>query len=353
MVLFVVDGGKEKGYGHVVRTTVLARACVERGLDVSFACTNEDVVKAIRSRGEGFHVYAVPPKELIHHTLAVYPHVLVADADKTFTAEEVRVLHQAGIFLIEWDATNGTSHADEVINGFEPALYGAKGHRYKLTGRDYFVVDELFSETKSVRGKAGPAKKLWRLFLCFGGSDPGGLLEATLEHMQEIPECLAATIHAIAGFNEAKGRAVANRFSKLTGLHVHVNADAARVSQLMGSSDLGIVSFGSILVEALCTELPVFVINPTRAHEQYAAKVLAGIFAGAGRSFGCPPRVRWEAFREELGAIMGEPLRIVPLQSAARGLVDGKGARRIAEHIYTLVARRPPRHSRFQHSVAR
>lgn len=353
MVLFVVEGGKEKGYGHVVRSTVLARACVQRGLDVSFACTNEEVVKAIRSRGEGFHVYAVPPKELIHHTLAVYPHVLVADAGKTFTAEEVKVLHQAGIFLIEWDASSGKSHADEVINGFEPALHGAKGHRYKLTGRDYFVVDELFSEAKAARGKAGPTKKLRRLFLCFGGSDPGELLEATLERMQEIPECLAATINAVAGFNEGKGRAVANRFSKLTGLHVHVNADAARVSQLMGSSDLGIVSFGSILVEALCTELPVFMINPTKAHEEYAARVLAGIFAGAGKSFGYQPRVRWDAFREELGATMREPQRVAPLQNAARGLVDGIGARRIAEHIYTLVARRPPRHSRFQHSVAR
>lgn len=121
----------------------------------------------------------------------------------------------------------------------------------------------------------------------------------------------------------------------------------------MASSDLGIVSFGSILVEALCTELPVFMINPTKAHEQYAAKVLAGMFAGAGKSFGFPPHVRWDAFREELASIMREPDRIRPLQNAARGLVDGKGAQRIAEHIYALVARRPPRHSRFQHLVAR
>jgi spore coat polysaccharide biosynthesis predicted glycosyltransferase SpsG len=353
MVLFVVEGGREKGYGHVVRTTVLAHACMERGLEVSFACANPEVVKAIRSRGEGLHVYEVSPRELIQHILAVYPHVLVADAGKTFTSEEVGVLHQAGIFLIEWDAPGGTSHADEVINGFEPGLYGAKGHRYKLTGRDYFVVDELFSEAKSARVKTVPGKKLKRLFLCFGGSDPEGLLEATLETMQEIPECLRATIHAVAGFNEAKGRRVASRFSKLTGLHVHVNADATVVSQLMASSDLAIVSFGSILVEALCTELPVLMVNPTRAHEEYAARVLAGIFTGAGKSFGFPPRIRWDAFRQDLGSIMREPERIVPLQNAARGLVDGKGARRVAEHIHNLVARRPPRHSRFQHSVAR
>jgi len=86
----------------------------------------------------------------------------------------------------------------------------------------------------------------------------------------------------------------------------------------MGSSDLGIVSFGSILVEALCTELPVFVITPTRAHEQYVQKFLRGYSPVQGEALAAAPR-EVEAFREELGAIMGEPQRIGALQSGEEG----------------------------------
>ena len=45
MVLFAVEGNKAKGYGHVIRASVLARSCLGRGLEVSFVCAGTGRVR--------------------------------------------------------------------------------------------------------------------------------------------------------------------------------------------------------------------------------------------------------------------------------------------------------------------
>jgi spore coat polysaccharide biosynthesis predicted glycosyltransferase SpsG len=138
----------------------------------------------------------------------------------------------------------------------------------------------------------------------------------------------------VAGFDAKRARAIQRQFSALGNLRVYAEADAAIMAQLMRFSYLGIVSFGTILVEAMAAELPVLLINPTEAHEEYAAKVLKGIFAYTGKTFGYSPYIDWDGFHREVSYLLERPREIERIQAATCRLVDGQGADRIARYIY-------------------
>ena len=333
MVLFAVDGGKQKGYGHVIRASVLARTCLGRGLEVSFVCAEQDVYDYLKREG-------LLPVDLADETCLVTasasqkPQLLVWDASRPLTREEVEYLHQQHVLVIEFDASDGKSYADEVVNGFERTLHSATGHQYQLVGPDFFVVDRSFSNAKEWRRASPYPSNGPDLFVCFGGADPEELLQSTLEVLVEIPACRSIQIRAVAGLDERRKKSIQRRFPAFKNLRVYADADAALVAQLMRFSWLGIISFGTILAEAMAAELPVLLVNPTEAHEQYAAKVLNGIFTGTGKTFGYSPRIDWDAFRRELAHLLERPRAVERMQAATSRLVDGQGAERIARYIY-------------------
>jgi spore coat polysaccharide biosynthesis predicted glycosyltransferase SpsG len=333
MILFAVDGGREKGYGHAIRASVLGRACLKRGLEISFVCADQDIYEYLKKMGFQ-HVRLVDEADLVAGSAYQGLSLFVWDATRPLTEREVEDFHQYKVLVLEFDAPDNRSYADEVVNGFEPTLQSASGRRYKFVGPDYFVIDERFPRAKEWRRASWVPYDRPDLFVCLGGADPKQLLESTLEVLVDIPVCRSIQIHAVAGFDGKRGRAIQQRYSAFKNLRVYTEADASLVTQLMRFSYLGIVSFGTILVEAMAAELPVLMINPTKAHEEYAAKIINGIFFGAGKTFGCAPRIDWDAFRREVSTLLERPYEMGRIQAATRGLVDGQGAQRIAAYIY-------------------
>jgi len=108
----------------------------------------------------------------------------------------------------------------------------------------------------------------------------------------------------------------------------------------MRFSHLGIVSFGPTLVEAVAAELPVLLTNFTEADAECAAKVLKGVFAGVGKTFGYSPHIDWDAFRRELSYLLERPREIERMQTATHRLVDGQGAQRIARYMHNYLENR-------------
>ncbi len=332
MVLFAVDGGKEKGYGHVIRASVLARSCLGRGLAVSFICPEQDLYDYLKEKGFP-EVHLTAEARLVTDSASQKSRLLVWDASRPLTCEEVTYFHQNGVVVIEFDASDGKSYADEVVNGFELMLHSAAGRQYQLVGPDYFVVDKSFSTAKEWRRASSYLGNGQDLFLCFGGADPKQLLQSTLEVLAAIPACRSIQIRAATGFDGKRERVIERRFSPLKNLVLYPEADATLVAQLMRFSSLAIVSFGTVFVEAMAAELPVLLLNPTIAHEVYAARILSGIFAGTGKTFGYPPHIDWQAFRRELAFLLERPREVERMQAATSRLVDGQGAERIAKYI--------------------
>lgn len=338
MILFAVEGGKQKGYGHVIRASVLARTCLGLGSEVSFICAERDVYDYLKREGLT-RVDLADETCLVTASASQKPQILVWDASRPLTREEVEHLHQRHILVIEFDVSEGKSHADEVVNGFEHTLHSATGHQYQLVGPDFFVVDRSFSDAKEWRKASPYSGNGPDLFVCFGGADPEELLQSTLEVLVEIPACRSIQIRAVAGLDERRKKSIQQRFPAFKNLRVYADADAALMARLMRFSCLGIISFGTILVEAMAAELPVLLVNPTEAHEQYAAKVLNGIFTGCGKTFGYSPRIDWDAFRRELAQLLERPGLVERMKAATSRLVDGQGAERIARYIYNSMTK--------------
>jgi spore coat polysaccharide biosynthesis predicted glycosyltransferase SpsG len=343
MILFVVDEGKERYHGRAVRASILAHTCLMQGLEVSFVCANQDVYDCL-IRGGSSRVHLTDESRLVTDSALVRPSLLVWDGDRPLTRDEVMLLHQHDALVIEFDASDGKSYADEVVNGFEPTLRNALGHQYRLAGPGYFVVDKCFINAKEWRRASSFVHNGPDLFICFHGTESDELLQSTLEILAEIPACRSVQMRAMTGVDGKRGRAIQRNFSSFKNLQVYAEANAALAAQLMRFSRLGIISFGSTLVEAIAAELPVLLINSTEADEERAAEVLKGVFAGVGKTFGYSSQIDWDAFRRELACLLERPREIERMQIAAHRLVDGQGAQRIARYIHTYLENRSRRH---------
>ncbi len=339
MVLFAVGGGKEKGYEHAIRASILAHACLMQGLEVSFVCADQDVYDCLIRRGSS-RVHLTDESRLVTESALERPSLLVWDAARPLTRKEVMLLHQHEVLVIEFDASDGKSYADEAANGFEPALYSATGRQYRLAGPDYFVIDKSFSNAKEWRRASSFLRNGSDLFICFHGTEPEQLLQPTLEILAEIPACRSIQIRAMTGVDGKRGRAIQQKLSAFKNLQIYTEMNAALVAQLMRFSRLGIISFGPTLVESMAAELPVLLINFTEADEEYAAKLLKEVFAGVGKTFGYPPHIDWDAFRRELACLLERPREIERMQMATHRLVDGQGAQRIARYIHNYLENR-------------
>ena len=339
MVLFAVGEGKEKGYRHAMRASILAHTCSGLGLEVSFVCANQDVSEYLKRRGFP-RVHLTDEAHVLRDSTSQRPSALVWDGERHLDRKEVEYLHHNDVLVLEFDASDGISYADEVVNGFEPTLRSATGSQFQLVGPKYFVIDNNFCNAREWRRASSVLQNGLGLFICVGGSDPGQLLESTLEVLADIPACRSIQVRAVAGFDRSKGKDIRRRFSAFKNLQVHSEADAVLVAQLMRFSFLGIISFGTILAEAMAAELPVLMVNPTEAHEEYAARVLKGIFTGTGKTLGHLPHIDWNRLHRELGHLLDRPREVERMQAATHRLVDGQGAQRIARYICNYLENR-------------
>jgi spore coat polysaccharide biosynthesis predicted glycosyltransferase SpsG len=339
MVLFAVDEGKEEYCGRAVRASILAHSCLMQGLEVAFVCADHEVYDCLK-RGGFPRIHLTDEGGLLTDSVAESPSFLIWDAARPLTHKDVAHCHQHEVLVLEFDAADGKSYADEVVNGFEPTLFSALGRRYRLVGPNYFVVDKWFSNAKEWRRAETFLHKGTDLFICFHGAAPEQLLQPTLQALAEIPACRSIQIRAMTRLEGKEGRTLQRKFSAAKNLQIYTEANAALAAQFMRFSCLGIISFGPLLVEAMAAELPVLLINSTEANEERAAKALNTVFVGAGRTYGYSSKIDWDRFRRELPWLLKRPLEIERMQTAARRLVDGQGAQRIARYIHNYLENR-------------
>jgi spore coat polysaccharide biosynthesis predicted glycosyltransferase SpsG len=309
---------------------------LEKRLEVFFVCASTEVYDYLQRAGFSL-VKLTDTSRLVEESASQKPSLLLWDASRLLRANEVAYIQKCGAFIIEFDAHERKSHADEVVSGFERTLCGVSGRSYRLIGPDYFVVDSNFSNAKQWRRTSPFLHNRPDLFVCFSGEESELLLQSVLETLTDIPACRSLQIHAVAGFKGNKGRDIERSFSTFKNVRVYTEEDASLVARLMRFSSLGIVSFGPLVVEAMAAELPVLTINTREGERQYAEKVFQGIFAGAGISLGSSSSPDWTLFRRGLTWLLQSPQNLERMKVATRGLVDGQGAQRITRYIAAYI----------------
>ncbi|MFB3917619.1 MAG: PseG/SpsG family protein [Terriglobales bacterium] len=337
-ILIRCDGSAELGLGHVVRCLSLAQEFRQRGARVGFAMRGSEV--GIRMVQEaGFDVLR-PPKshqfdylswlaECLGHVQA---HALVADVRDDLpltTLEELRA-ESTRIAVID-DLSERRLAADLAVYPPVPQVSRLKWNGFRgqlFVGWEWAVVRSQFATARRPQRSGNRG-----ILIMMGGSDPAGLTMSAVRALDR----LAAPIRAIVVVGRAfvHSEALSNVLRR-TRHEFFVQQNVSDVAAIMAEAQVAVCAFGVTAYELAAMGVPAVYVCPTEDHAESASAFEA---AGLGVSIG----VVGQDVEEKLADAVGLQLSDKRLQerTSARGrqLVDGQGARRVAEEVLRMFQR--------------
>jgi spore coat polysaccharide biosynthesis predicted glycosyltransferase SpsG len=333
MVVFRPDLAPEAGLGHFARCAAVAEAVVRGGGRALFVA---DAAGAAPARAAGWEVReALPPSaDDPLGVLGVLPggaSALVVDSYRVTGALLARLRERVPLVVID-DLAETYAPADLVVNGaaHAPGLaYDRAAVGAVLAGPRYMLLRGVFAEPVRRNG----ARPLRRALLATGGGDPAGVMPRLL---REVRAALPAEVEidvVVGPYFPAEWRA-AETSREWAGRGVHLHDAPADLRPLMLGADLAVTAAGLALYELAATGVPVvaFSIAPNQ-RPQLAVLAAAGALRSAGDA-GEPEM--WGRLGEHLAALRDAPAERAALAAAARGVVDGRGAARVAEALARL-----------------
>ncbi|MDQ5975078.1 MAG: hypothetical protein QG661_2287 [Actinomycetota bacterium] len=355
IVAFRVDSSAEIGSGHVMRCLALAEALKPHGADVTFVCRRHDgdLVDVIRARGFDVEVLAppssdrdpawgmlgVPWEQDARDTLDVLPAEtawLVVDHYALDAAWESRMRDRVPRILVMDDLADRRHDCDALL---DPTYPGEAG-RYRglvppdarlLLGPRYAQMAAPYAEaagrTAGDRGE-GP-----RLLVFYGGTDVHDLTGRTLraitgEGLRDVPA------EVVLGATNPHRQHVEALARERRGTTVHAPQPA--LADLMAACSLAASAGGVTLWERLCVGLPGVVVSLA---ENQVASCTALAEAGLTTYLGGIDQASEAAIAGALQALLDDPEQAASTAERGQAIVDGLGARRVAEVMLPTPAR--------------
>ena len=329
-VMFRCDGGNipEIGTGRIRRCLNLA-ICL-RG------------VYKINSRFIIRDLDGEPPR-VLHHRFAV--HLLPPVSDWEISA--LRIIKRVAPQLVVVDALDKggrflrnlktelpqipTITLDDTGEGLEYATCSINGmlesSKANYNGPDYAIILSGDETPAGVRPDVG------EVFLSFGGYDHNNLTLKALEALTKLKRPLNVTALVGASFHDE--RKLLDLADKSEIGRLDIIRESPNIGSLLKKSDIGIVSGGITLFEAMHCGIPSLVISQYELQTATAARFHlknAVIDLGLGES------IDTGKISESVESLINDYSRRKALSQRAAELVDGRGLWRIAE-IVNVIAR--------------
>lgn len=188
----------------------------------------------------------------------------------------------------------------------------------------------LRPEFAAARAHAAPRTRVARILVAFGGADAGGDTEKALRALRG-----AAGLHVevVAGALNPRRAGIAALCAELPSAQFVGETDD--MARLMAQADLAIGAAGGTTWERCCLYLPA-VILLAAANQVTLAQAAAR--QGAALDLGWPAAGTEERLAHAVEALRREPARLAEMSRRAGALVDGLGARRVAEAMEAACA---------------
>lgn len=338
MIFIRADGGREIGSGHIMRCLSIAGALQRQGQEVLFILADDSAAGLLTERGQKYRILDSDCCRM-EKELSVLRPLLEAYRPKLFLADSYFVtedyLKQVGKYTktayID-DLGMFPCPADVVINYniYGEALpYREKAlpqNRAFLLGCSYAPLREEFENAVyAVREKAA------HVLITTGGGDKYNLAEQILGSVLSEETCRRLQYHVVSGsFNShlPSLQAVAAKHP-----NVKVYENIRNMAALMAQCDIAVTAGGSTMYELCAVGVPIicfsFVDNQERLVETFAQK---GIVCYGGNYL----REKEELPKKAAGYVRllaeSKTLR-EDYSRLERGLVDGRGAERIAKEL--------------------
>ena len=329
-ILFRCDASAEIGFGHLVRCLALADEIHHlSGSRVGFAMRETahgyDVV-----RQHGYEVFNLPSKRgdysaWLDETMRRFnAKIVIVDVRDDLSRQQLESLGGKGRLIVLLDDLSDRRFAADL--SFYPPVPQvrradwANFHGERLVGWEWTILRSQFAaplQRETTRRS--------NLLITMGGSDPAGITLKAVRAVELVSADFAATIILGPGFRHTN----ALRELLATARHqftVRENVNDMRAQ--MVQSDLALCSYGMTAFELAASGVPAIYLCLTEDHAE-SASALAD--AGAGWSLGVVGAVEDRQVANALGELLADAGRHAQMSADARRLIDGKGARRVAE----------------------
>ena len=338
-VLFRVDAGPDIGLGHLQRCLSLASALRRFDARCIFL-TNR--VRAVQSRVRAFGFEAdrleglesggtenlkrTLEKAVRHQCDAMVVDSYHADADY------LGLLRATGLFVVAVDdLARHPFPCQLVVNGGAHALHlpyrSSSGDTRFLLGPRYALLHPEFWDTppRTVQQTSG------NVLVTLGGADPHNLMPMLLSVLDDLPG--EFTVTAIVGpffKNRTEIQATANGCRR----PVRLIRSPDSIRDLMLQADLAISAGGQTLYELAAAGTPTVAVQVA---DNQVASMRALVAEGVVYTGGCVGEARLrDRVREAVKMLLADKDTRARMIAAGQRLLDGQGARRIAEVMVSV-----------------
>jgi spore coat polysaccharide biosynthesis protein SpsF len=341
------DGGAAIGVGHVVRSLALAAELRDvHGCTIAFAMRDPASAGVAAVRAAGYAVDAIDADD--RHDYAAELGAIVASRKATALIADVRDalsratlegLRQAAVRPVKVVTIDDISERRLASDlAFFPPVpqvtaidwTGYAGRRY--AGWEWVILRREFGagEAGGAGGAGGPGDDISPavdVLITMGGSDAAGGTAFALQALEPLPMPLSVLVVVGPAFSHALDLIDAVTRSRHS---VRVERTPASMAALMRGSRIAVAAFGVSAYELAACGVPAIHLCLTSDHARSSSAFAdEGIAITAG-VFG---RVLPGQIADAVARLMGNAGRRGEMAARARRLVDGRGARRVADEI--------------------
>lgn len=345
-ILIRCDGGGAIGMGHVVRGLALADELRDaHGCAIAFAMRDPDGAGAAAVRARGYAIDVVEaddrrdyPDALGAIAASRRAAALIVDVRDALSRAALDAIHRTGVGLVTIDDVSDRRLASDLA--FFPPVpqvreidwTGFAGRRY--AGWEWVILRREFEAGGAggaggagEAGGAGGESPAVDVLITMGGSDAAGMTAFALQALEPLPMPLSVLVVVGPAFGHAMGLIDAAARSRHS---VQVARAPASMAALMRGSRIAVASFGVSAYELAACGVPAVHLCLTDDHARSSSAFEAEDIAITAGVFG---RARPGQIADAVARLMGNAGRRGEMAARARRLVDGRGARRVADEI--------------------
>ena len=252
-IVFRVIGHRMVGMGHIYRCLALAHEITDH--EIRFVCDTHSGVAANKLAGYDYWLGVYEPDEIEDAIISLEPDLVINDMLDT-SREYVRRLRDGGIRVVNLeDLGTGAVEADLTINDLfdEPLFEGGN----ILWGNYWFFVRDEFSDARPHRFK----KKVSRLLIAFGGTDPGDLTRKILRAV--LPYCAlqGVAVDVVTGEGYGHIEELEREVAAIRDAEVTYTYATGIISDIMERTEIAICSNGRTVYELAHMNIPAIVLS--------------------------------------------------------------------------------------------
>ena len=267
-VVFRVDADEKLGLGHLSRCRSLMLALADATLcRFAVVTNNPDIVRKFLPQVD-VDLYAVTDIGQIRHA-----NIAIIDVPDIAYREEESLRCHADLLVVIDDDGPGMPYQDVLLrpNLLDLPLPAGMPLNDYWSGSNCIILHPDFRRLANhPKDKESKAKKL---FVCFGGSDSGGLTLRIIPVLKQLKQDMAIQIILGAAFVQIQAVIDETRDDSRFTVSRNISDMAERISQ----ADIALISGGTLLYEACALGTPAVVISQNEAQA-----IEAGICAAAG-----------------------------------------------------------------------